>query len=87
MCVVKSFLVPVAALLLAQPATATRLVQIEAVPAACSAGTPDCAPAADRAATDASAMSPGQIIAALAGMLVLGLVFGRRRPTLPQVVS
>lgn len=87
MCVLKSFLILNVAFLLAQPAAATSMVQLQPLPATCAPGATDCRPTAEAPATDDSAMSPGQIVAGLAGLLVLGLVFGRRRAVLQQVVS
>jgi hypothetical protein len=85
--VLKPFMVLTLAFLFAQPATATNMVQLQPVAAACAPGAANCRPAAQAPATDELAMSPGQIVAGLAGLLVLGLVFGRRRSVLPQVVS
>ena len=80
----------VLALGLAQPAAAIQMVDV-AQPAAagqavdCRAEASQCAAAA--AAADADPVGTGSIIAGLAGLLVLGLVFGRRRGGLPEVVS
>ncbi|WP_310474474.1 hypothetical protein [Sandarakinorhabdus sp.] len=87
MFVVKLFVALISAVLLAQPATATHIVQLASSPAACPSGAATCPPATEIFADDDSGMSPGQIVAGLAGLLVLGLVFGRRRSVLPQVVS
>ena len=90
----KLIVVLVTGLFVAQPAAATKLVQVAPVtalvtaPGDCADGAPDCARAdASPAAEDETAMSPGPIVAGLAGLLVLGLVFGRRKAGLPEVVS
>ncbi|WP_017666862.1 hypothetical protein [Sandarakinorhabdus sp. AAP62] len=61
------------------------MVQPRPLAVTCAPDTADCQPAAAAPVADDSAMSPGQIVAGLAGLLVLGLVFGRRRSALPQV--
>lgn len=90
----KLILVLVAALFVAQPAAATKLVQVAPVtalltpPGDCADGAPDCVRAdAPLTSEDKTAMSPGPIVAGLAGLLVLGLVYGRRKAGLPEVVS
>jgi hypothetical protein len=82
---VKSFLVVTMAFVLAQPAAATSVVQLQPLPARCTAA--DCRPTVAAPAADDSTISPGQMVAGLAGLLILGLVFGRRRSVLPQVFS
>jgi hypothetical protein len=86
----KLMVVLVAGFFAALPATATQLVQMAPVtaPGDCVDGSPDCVRAdAAPAAEDETAMSTGPMVAGLAGLLVLGLVFGRRKAGLPEVVS
>jgi MYXO-CTERM domain-containing protein len=76
--------VVLAILLMAQPAAATRIVEL--APADCIDGGTACAQPAAQPQGDTGA-NAGPLIAGLVGLLVLGLVFGRRKPGLPQVVS
>jgi hypothetical protein len=81
----------------AQPAAATQVVNLAApesaaVPTNCPAQDPACtAIASDGAgangASETESSGTGPIIAGLLGLLLLGAVFGRRKPGLPEVVS
>jgi hypothetical protein len=84
----KSCVVLLFVLMAAQPAVATRFVQLApaAAPGDCLAGAPSCAAASPVSLND-SEISPGSLVAGVVGLLVLGLVFGRRKSGLPQVVS
>lgn len=83
----------VLALVAAEPVAAIQTVQL--VPetstiADCPAntGARNCAPQpATSTVKTATALGNGSLVAGLAGLLVLGLVFGRRKAGLPEVVS
>ena len=80
-------------LVLAQPASATQMVQLTGASqpnrlAECPTDDPACiSPANAPAATGTTGVANGPIIAGLLGLLVLGMVFGRRKGGLPEVVS
>ena len=86
----------VALLASASPAAAIHIVQVsgaagEARPDVCARPANFTAAATDNepAATEdaAQGVGSGSVIAGLVGILVLGMVFGRRRSGLPEVVS
>lgn len=85
MCVTRGFLFVAAAVLVGQPALATQMVQLAPPSALCPADPAACPPAATVPSDTETGTGP--LVAGLAGLFVLGLVFGRRRASLPEVVS
>jgi hypothetical protein len=84
----KSKLAVLAVLLAAQPAAATQLVELAPAEGDCAPGAAQCGRVEARVAAESDRdFGSGSIVAGLAGLLVLALVFGRRKPVLPQVVS
>lgn len=81
----RGFLAVIAVVLVAQPALATQMVQLTPPSKVCPADAAACPPVETAPADTETGAGP--LVAGLAGLLVLGLVFGRRRAGLPEVVS
>lgn len=80
----------VAMMAVAQPALAIQVVEVAApAESACTPGSVDCTDgtAPEPAGQPADTIGPKTVIAAMVGVLVLGLSLGRRKSGLPEVVS